>query len=138
MGYTMAVTMRDQQGAITRLMLLLSQRNLKLAQFTLHRDSPGTVTAVVGIDDRADRGPWALRQVSRHKDVLAARLLDPETTYQTGSGAAGAMNQGSESGPGNRYRYRRRATQNEIQQGVKAHDRKIILRRTRRSSVVNG
>lgn len=138
MGYTMAVTMRDQQGAITRLMLLLSQRNLKLAQFTLHRDSPGTVTAVVGIDDRADRGPWALRQVSRHKDVLAARLLDSDASYETGPGAERAMSEGSESGPGNRYRYRRRTTQSEIPQGVKEHDRKILLRRTRRSSVVNG
>jgi hypothetical protein len=134
MGYTMAVTMRDQQGAITRLMLLLSQRNLKLAQFTLHRDSPGTVTAVVGIDDRADRGPWALRQVSRHKDVLAARLLDADASYEAGQ----AVYERSEPSPGNRYRYRRRTSSREIQQGVKEHDRKIVLRRTRRSSVVNG
>ncbi|MBX5467418.1 MAG: hypothetical protein K6U14_08005 [Firmicutes bacterium] len=132
MGYTMGVTMRDQDGAITRLLLLLSQRNLKIAHLTVRRESPGTVTAVVAIDDAADRGPWALRQVTRHKDLLEARLLE-------GAGPAGAGPAGKEADLGQRYRYRRsRQEKPHTLQGGTPHDRKLLLRRTRRSSMVNG
>jgi acetolactate synthase small subunit len=74
MSYTIEVTMQDREGAVTRLVMLLSQRHLDIAQFSAQRNSAGTITAIVELEGSRERAPWTLRQVTRNHNVLAARV----------------------------------------------------------------
>jgi len=74
MSYTIEVTMQDREGAVTRLVMLLSQRHIDIAQFTAKRSGVGTINAVIEVEGSRDRAPWALRQVTRNHNVLSAGL----------------------------------------------------------------
>lgn len=75
MSYIIEVTMEDREGAVARLVMLFSQRHLDMVRFSSTRDGvSGLVTAVIEVAGASDRAPWALRQMSRHYNVLQARI----------------------------------------------------------------
>jgi hypothetical protein len=85
MSYTLEVTMQNREGAMTRLVLLLSQRHLDIAKFTSNRKGAGTIVVMVEVDGPEERAEWALRQISRNHNVIAARIYDRPDPGCTGS-----------------------------------------------------
>lgn len=74
MSYTIEVTMQDREGAVARLVMLFSQRHLDIAQFSAQRSGAGMITASIEVEGPHERAPWALRQISRNHNVVAARI----------------------------------------------------------------
>ncbi len=78
MSYRLKVTMQDQEGAMTRLLVLFTQRHLDVREFAASRNDAGTIAATLVVE-----GPkaaiWALRQVSRHRNVITASIEDANT-----------------------------------------------------------
>ncbi len=75
MSYRLKVTMQDQEGAMTRLLVLFTQRHLDVCEFSASRNDVGTITAHLVMDGPRE-ALWALRQVSRHRNVLSASIQD--------------------------------------------------------------
>jgi hypothetical protein len=78
MSYTIEVTMQDREGAVTRLVMLLSQRHIDIAQFSAKRSGVGTINAVIEVEGSRERAPWALRQVGRNHNVLSAKIRNSD------------------------------------------------------------
>lgn len=76
MSYTMEIRMRDREGAVTRLLLLMSQRHLNISRFSATRSDADAVVAVVEIEGPWDKAPWVVSQLTRHRDVVAVRVIE--------------------------------------------------------------
>lgn len=77
MAYTIAVELKDEPGAMARLVVLLNQRNLPVAHIGAHRVPPHRLEAVIGIDADPSTALWAIRQLRRLKGFIAAALVEP-------------------------------------------------------------
>lgn len=113
MGYAIDLIMRDGPGAVQRLTLLLAQRNVEVEHFTARADRTNrSVHVTIGIQGDYQRAVWVMRQLSRHKDIRDASVRHAEDTQSY------LDHQFAES------------------RGGSIHERKVILRRQRRSQVV--
>lgn len=75
MSYTLEIRMRDREGAVTRLLLLISQRHLTISRFSATRSDAGVI-AVVEIEGPWDKAPWVVSQLTRHRDVVAVHVVE--------------------------------------------------------------
>lgn len=124
MGYTIGLEVKRDSGAIQRLMFLLGQRNIDFKHFVSHSDeSTNTIRVAIDIYGDRERAQWVARQLTRHKGIIRIFV------------SAKDGKDGGES-PSNSESCAIKDTHWNSNQGGFSHERKIILRRQRRSQVV--
>ncbi|PSR34786.1 MAG: hypothetical protein C7B46_03490 [Sulfobacillus benefaciens] len=76
MSQTIRVEMQDGFGAIQRLLVLLGQRSIAIEHLAVQfAPQNGSIVAHLGIAGDTARAHWVMRQISRHKDVIAVYML---------------------------------------------------------------
>lgn len=75
MGYTLHVTLKDEQGALIRLPLLLNQRGLVIEALSVGYYAADRMMAVIRIRGDAEQAHWAARQLTRMRSVESVQVL---------------------------------------------------------------
>ncbi|MHB1612377.1 MAG: hypothetical protein ACYCOU_12810 [Sulfobacillus sp.] len=76
MSQTIRVEMQDGLGAVQRLLLLLGQRSIAIEHLAVQfAPETGSIVAHLGIAGDSPRAQWVMRQISRHKNVVAVYLI---------------------------------------------------------------
>lgn len=161
MGYAIRLEIDDKAGALQRLLLLLGQRNVSFEYFSAVKDDEDRVLRVtLGLAADQGRAAWVSRQLSRHKDVMHVQMTPFDNVAEqwtqtasetieledlshravedwfTQSKVATHRNHGKISNLP--HTGCTETTHTHHARGGLKNERKIILRRQRRSKVVGG